>query len=245
MNHLADETSPYLRQHADNPVEWFPWGDEALQRAKDEDKPIFLSIGYASCHWCHVMAHESFEDEATAADLARWFISVKVDREERPDLDSLYMAATQALTGSGGWPMSVFCTPDGRPFYAGTYFPPEERHGMPSFRRVVEALGTAWEQEREQVLAQADALVDAVRREVRLAETMAESPASRAGRGRPGRRPRSRRPHRPMVYRARARASTPSGAGSGRPRNSPARPWSSSACGTTAAPARSGPARWR
>ena len=174
MNHLADETSPYLRQHADNPVEWFPWGDEALQRAKDEDKPIFLSIGYASCHWCHVMAHESFEDDATAADLSRWFISVKVDREERPDLDSLYMAATQALTGSGGWPMSVFCTPDGRPFYAGTYFPPEERHGMPAFRRVVEALGTAWEQEREGVLAQADALVDAVRREVRLAETMSE-----------------------------------------------------------------------
>jgi len=174
VNHLADETSPYLRQHADNPVEWFPWGDEALKRAKEQDKPIFLSIGYASCHWCHVMAHESFEDDATAADLSRWFISVKVDREERPDLDSLYMAATQALTGSGGWPMSVFCTPDGRPFYAGTYFPPEDRHGMPAFRRVVESLGTAWQQERAGVLAQADALVDAVRREVRLAETMAE-----------------------------------------------------------------------
>jgi hypothetical protein len=172
VNHLADETSPYLRQHADNPVEWFPWGADALQRAKDENKPIFLSIGYASCHWCHVMAHESFEDEATAADLSRWFISIKVDREERPDLDSLYMAATQAFTGSGGWPMSVFCTPDGRPFYAGTYFPPEERHGMPAFRRVIEALGSAWEQERESVLAQADALVDAVRREVRLAESM-------------------------------------------------------------------------
>ncbi len=190
MNHLADETSPYLRQHADNPVEWFPWGDEALQRAKDEDKPIFLSIGYASCHWCHVMAHESFEDDATAADLSRWFISVKVDREERPDLDSLYMAATQALTGSGGWPMSVFCTPDGRPFYAGTYFPPEERHGMPAFRRVIEALGTAWEQEREGVLAQADALVDAVRREVRLAETMSES-ESRRTTGDPGSEARS------------------------------------------------------
>ncbi len=172
MNLLTDETSPYLRQHADNPVEWYPWGDEALQRAKDEDKPIFLSIGYASCHWCHVMAHESFEDEVTAKDLARWFISVKVDREERPDLDSLYMAATQALTGSGGWPMSVFCTPDGRPYYAGTYFPPEERHGLPSFRRVVQAMGTAWETEREQVLAQADALVDAVRREVNLPESM-------------------------------------------------------------------------
>ena len=201
VNHLADETSPYLRQHADNPVEWFPWGDEALQRAKDEDKPIFLSIGYASCHWCHVMAHESFEDDATAADLSRWFISVKVDREERPDLDSLYMAATQALTGSGGWPMSVFCTPDGRPFYAGTYFPPEERHGMPAFRRVIEALGTAWEQEREGVLAQADALVDAVRKEVRLAETMSEPESGsepETGSG-PGPTPGSSRP----------RASTP------------------------------------
>ncbi len=194
VNHLADETSPYLRQHADNPVEWYPWGDEALRRARDEDKPIFLSIGYASCHWCHVMAHESFEDPAAASDLARSFISVKVDREERPDLDAVYMAATQALTGSGGWPMSVFCTPDGRPFYAGTYFPPEERHGMPSFRRVVQALGEAWVNDRAQVLAQADALVGAVRKELRLAETMSEvqedgqtegqeatAPAARAG----------------------------------------------------------------
>ncbi len=175
MNHLADETSPYLRQHAGNPVEWFPWGDEALGRARDEDKPIFLSIGYASCHWCHVMAHESFEDPAAAADLAKWFISVKVDREERPDLDAVYMAATQALTGSGGWPMSVFCTPDGLPFYAGTYFPPVERHGMPAFRRVVQALGEAWVSERDQVLTQADALADAVRKEMRLAESLAEA----------------------------------------------------------------------
>ena len=178
MNRLADETSPYLRQHADNPVEWFPWGDEALRRATDEDKPIFLSIGYASCHWCHVMAHESFEDPATAADLAKWFVSIKVDREERPDLDTVYMTATQALTGSGGWPMSVFCTPDGRPFYAGTYFPPVERHGMPSFRRVVQALGEAWTSEREQVLAQADALVGAVRKELSLAETMGAAAAA-------------------------------------------------------------------
>jgi uncharacterized protein len=177
VNHLANETSPYLRQHADNPVEWYPWGDAALERAAREDKPIFLSIGYASCHWCHVMAHESFEDDTVAAELSRWFISVKVDREERPDIDSLYMAATQALTGSGGWPMSVFCTPDGRPFYAGTYFPPVERHGMPSFRRVVETLGTSWERERDSVLAQADALVAAVRREVRLAESLDEPPA--------------------------------------------------------------------
>ncbi len=177
VNHLADETSPYLRQHADNPVEWYPWGDAARERATAEDKPIFLSIGYASCHWCHVMAHESFEDPATAADLAKWFVSVKVDREERPDLDAVYMAATQALTGSGGWPMSVFCTPDGRPFYAGTYFPPEERHGMPSFRRVVEALGEAWVNDRAQVLAQADALAEAVRKEMRLAETLADEHA--------------------------------------------------------------------
>jgi uncharacterized protein YyaL (SSP411 family) len=177
VNHLADETSPYLRQHADNPVQWFPWGDEALQRARDEDKPLFVSIGYASCHWCHVMAHESFEDPDTAADLAKSFISVKVDREERPDLDAVYMAATQALTGAGGWPMSVFCTPDGRPFYAGTYFPPVERHGMPSFRRVVQALGDAWTNERAQVLEQADALVGAVRRELRLAEALGEEAA--------------------------------------------------------------------
>ena len=183
MNHLADETSPYLRQHADNPVEWFPWGDEALRRARDEDKPLFVSIGYASCHWCHVMAHESFEDPDTAADLAQLFISIKVDREERPDLDAIYMAATQALTGSGGWPMSVFCTPDGRPFYAGTYFPPVERHGMPSFRRVVQALGDAWIKEREKVIEQADALVGAVRRELRLAEALREEVGAGTGGG--------------------------------------------------------------
>ena len=172
VNHLADETSPYLRQHADNPVEWFPWGEAALRRAHDEDKPIFLSIGYASCHWCHVMAHESFEDPQTAADLSTWFVSVKVDREERPDIDTVYMTATQLLTGSGGWPMSVFCTPDGRPYFAGTYFPPVDRHGMPAFRRVVRALGEAWVNERERVVAQADAVVDAVAKELRLAETL-------------------------------------------------------------------------
>ncbi len=180
VNHLADETSPYLRQHAANPVEWYPWGDEALRRAQEEDKCIFVSIGYASCHWCHVMAHESFEDEATASDLARWFVSVKVDREERPDLDAVYMAATQAQTGSGGWPMSVFCTPDGRPFYAGTYFPPVDRQGMPSFRRVVQAMGEAWQTQRESVLEQADALVGAVRRELRLAESLHAAEAEHA-----------------------------------------------------------------
>ncbi len=172
VNRLADETSPYLRQHAENPVEWYPWGDEALRLARDEDRPLFVSIGYASCHWCHVMAHESFEDPETAAELSKWFVSVKVDREERPDLDAVYMAATQALTGSGGWPMSVFCTPDGRPFYAGTYFPPQERHGMPSFRHVVRALGEAWQRQRDEVLAQAGALVEAVRKEMSLAESL-------------------------------------------------------------------------
>jgi uncharacterized protein len=181
VNHLADETSPYLRQHADNPVEWFPWGDEALSRARDEDKPLFVSIGYASCHWCHVMAHESFDDPEAAADLAKSFISIKVDREERPDLDAVYMAATQALTGSGGWPMSVFCTPDGRPFYAGTYFPPLERQGMPSFRRVVQALADAWANDRAQVLEQADALVGAVQRELRLAEALSEEAGEGVG----------------------------------------------------------------
>jgi uncharacterized protein len=176
VNHLTEETSPYLRQHADNPVEWFPWGDEALSLARDQEKPLFVSIGYASCHWCHVMAHESFEDAATAADLGKWFVSVKVDREERPDLDAVYMAATLALTGSGGWPMSVFCTPDGRPFYAGTYFPPVERQGMPAFRRVVQALGEAWATDRGRVLEQADALVDAVRKELRLDESLLRQP---------------------------------------------------------------------
>jgi hypothetical protein len=180
VNRLADETSPYLRQHADNPVDWYPWGPEALAKATEEDKPIFLSIGYASCHWCHVMAHESFEDAATAADLARWFVAVKVDREERPDLDAVYMAATQAMTGSGGWPMSVFCTPEGRPFYAGTYFPPEDRHGMPSFRRVLEALSAAWRDEQPRVQEQADALVSAVERELRLADVLTADQAGPA-----------------------------------------------------------------
>ncbi len=143
-NHLANESSPYLLQHANNPVDWYPWGEEALKKAKDEHKPIFLSIGYAACHWCHVMAHESFEDPQTAALMNDNFINIKVDREERPDLDAIYMAATQALTGSGGWPMSVFLTPDLRPFYAGTYFPPVPRYGMPSFQDVLRSLAEAW-----------------------------------------------------------------------------------------------------
>jgi len=147
-NRLAAETSPYLAQHADNPVDWYSWGSEALERARREDRPILLSIGYAACHWCHVMAHESFEDEETARVMNELFVNIKVDREERPDLDSIYMQATQAMTGHGGWPMTVFLTPETVPFYAGTYFPPEDRQGMPSFRRVLHAVADAYRTRR-------------------------------------------------------------------------------------------------
>ena len=137
MNRLASEPSPYLRQHAENPVDWYPWGDEAFANARETDRPVLLSVGYSACHWCHVMAHESFEDPATAAEINSAFVAVKVDREERPDVDAVYMEAVQAMSGRGGWPMTVFLTPDGRPFFAGTYFPDKETHGMPSFRRVL------------------------------------------------------------------------------------------------------------
>jgi hypothetical protein len=147
-NRLASEISPYLLQHAENPVDWMPWGEAALDRARREDKPIFLSIGYAACHWCHVMAHESFEDEETAALLNQGFVAVKVDREERPDVDAVYMDAVVALTGQGGWPLSAFLTPDGRPFYGGTYFPPLPGRGMPSFREVLVAIRDAWQGDR-------------------------------------------------------------------------------------------------
>jgi uncharacterized protein len=163
MNKLAQETSPYLLQHADNPVDWYPWGDEALTRAREEDRPILLSIGYAACHWCHVMEHESFEDEATAALMNEHFVAVKVDREERPDLDAVYMEAVVAMTGHGGWPMTVFLTPDGEPFYGGTYYPPEPRHGLPSFRQVLEALAEAWRERRGELAHAAAQLVTAVR----------------------------------------------------------------------------------
>ncbi|HVM68378.1 MAG TPA: thioredoxin domain-containing protein, partial [Gaiellaceae bacterium] len=163
MNRLADETSPYLLQHADNPVDWYPWGDEARARARAEDKPILLSIGYSACHWCHVMEHESFEDPATAAVMNEHFVNVKVDREERPDLDAVYMEAVVALSGHGGWPMTVFLTPDGEPFYGGTYYPPEPRHGLPSFRQVLEALADAWRNRRDEVTRAAGQLVEAVR----------------------------------------------------------------------------------
>jgi uncharacterized protein len=150
-NRLSTEASPYLQQHKDNPVEWYPWGDEALKKARDEDKPIFLSIGYSSCHWCHVMEHESFEDQATADLLNEHFVSIKVDREERPDIDSLYMTAVQALTGHGGWPLSAFLTPALVPFYGGTYWPSEERMGMPAFKNVLIAVADAYRDKREEV----------------------------------------------------------------------------------------------
>ncbi len=161
-NRLAGETSPYLLQHANNPVDWFPWGPDALARAKLLDRPIFLSIGYAACHWCHVMERESFEHEATARYLNDQFISIKVDREERPDLDQLYMGAVQAMTGGGGWPMSVFLTPEGKPFYGGTYFPDEPRHGMPSFRQVLEGVTRTWRDQRAEVEGAGNRLVAAL-----------------------------------------------------------------------------------
>ena len=150
-NRLAQETSPYLLQHKDNPVDWHPWGDEALARAREEDKPILLSIGYSACHWCHVMERESFEDEQTAELMNRLFVPVKLDREERPDLDAIYMEACQAMTGSGGWPLNVFLTPEQVPFYAGTYFPPEQRGGMPSWQRVLTAVADAWDDKRDEI----------------------------------------------------------------------------------------------
>ncbi len=157
-NRLINATSPYLLQHAHNPVDWWEWGPEALARARAEDKPIFLSIGYAACHWCHVMAHESFEDPHIAAILNQHFIAIKVDREERPDVDAIYMEALTAMTGSGGWPMSMFLTPEGEPFYGGTYFPATERYGMPSFRRVLQSIIRSWQEQRDQVQRSAAAM---------------------------------------------------------------------------------------
>jgi uncharacterized protein YyaL (SSP411 family) len=171
-NLLVNETSPYLLQHADNPVDWYPWGEQALQKAQAGDKPIFLSIGYSACHWCHVMAHESFEDERVAAILNEHFVSVKVDREERPDLDRIYMSAVQALTGSGGWPMSVFLTPDGRPFYGGTYFPPSPRYGMPSFTQVLLAVADAWRNRRQELVQGGEQLVAAIERQTSITDNL-------------------------------------------------------------------------
>ena len=155
-NALAGETSPYLRQHAENPVEWLPWGAEAIERARAEDKPMLVSIGYSACHWCHVMERESFEDEGTAAVMNESFVCVKVDREERPDIDALYMEAVQGMTGRGGWPLNVFLTPDQVPFYGGTYFPPEPRPGMPAWTQVLAAIAESWRENGDEIRAGSD-----------------------------------------------------------------------------------------
>jgi uncharacterized protein YyaL (SSP411 family) len=162
VNRLAREASPYLQQHAKNPVDWYPWGAEALERAQREDRPILLSIGYSACHWCHVMERESFEDESVAALMNQWFINIKVDREERPDLDQVYQLVVQLMGRSGGWPLTVFLTPDQKPFFGGTYFPPADRYGMPGFPKVLQAIWEAYHSKRDEVNAQSAELVKAI-----------------------------------------------------------------------------------
>jgi uncharacterized protein YyaL (SSP411 family) len=173
-NRLAQETSPYLLQHKDNPVDWYPWGEEALRKAREEDRPILLSVGYSACHWCHVMERESFEDEATAQLMNEHFVNIKVDREERPDIDSIYMSAVQAMTRHGGWPMTVFMTPDGAPFYGGTYFPPVPSRGMPSFKQLLVSLADAYENRRDEVMQSAES----VRGYLQAATTSASAPTT-------------------------------------------------------------------
>ncbi|HYI62100.1 MAG TPA: thioredoxin domain-containing protein [Acidimicrobiales bacterium] len=174
MNRLGDQPSPYLRQHADNPVDWYPWGEEAFAAARQRDVPVLLSVGYSACHWCHVMAHESFEDDDVAAVINDLFVNVKVDREERPDVDAVYMEATQAMTGSGGWPMTVFMTPEGEPFFCGTYFPRQRQRGMPGFLDVCRAIDDAWRNRRDDLAEQATRLSDHLR------QTVGAAPGSRA-----------------------------------------------------------------
>ena len=164
-NHLKDQSSPYLLQHAENPVNWYPWCEEAFTKAREEERPIFLSIGYSTCHWCHVMAHESFEDEEIAGILNQYFVSIKVDREERPDIDSVYMSVCQALTGSGGWPMSIFLTAEQRPFFAGTYFPPRSQQGGMGFRELLLAMAQQWKSNRESLIESANEILAYISRE--------------------------------------------------------------------------------
>jgi uncharacterized protein YyaL (SSP411 family) len=180
-NRLADATSPYLLQHKDNPVEWHEWGEAAFAEAAERDVPVLLSVGYSACHWCHVMAHESFEDPDTAAEMNRLYVNVKVDREERPDVDSIYMEAVQTMTGRGGWPMTVWLTPEGRPFYAGTYFPNRDGGGMPSFRTVMKGVSDAWETKREEVLEQSGRLTDAISRAIPSADQLPGREAMESG----------------------------------------------------------------
>src|SRR5215213_4960326 len=158
-NRLANETSPYLLQHKDNPVDWRPWGEEALAAARERDVPLLVSIGYSACHWCHVMERESFEDPDVATYMNEHFVCVKVDREERPDVDAIYMDAVQAMTGHGGWPLNAFTTPDQVPFYAGTYFPPQGRHGLPGWRQLLEAIVDAWARRRTEIEQQGERIV--------------------------------------------------------------------------------------
>ena len=179
MNRLASESSPYLLQHAENPVDWHPWGEEAFRRAKAEDKPVFLSVGYSTCHWCHVMARESFADPAIAEILNRHFVSVKVDREERPEVDEIYMTATQLLTGGGGWPNSVFLTPEGKPWFAGTYFPPADRYGQPGFPTLLEKLSELWRTRREEAEAAAERIWGEMEKVARTSDRPADKPPGR------------------------------------------------------------------
>src|SRR5215467_4298268 len=168
-NRLANEKSPYLLQHAHNPVDWYPWGKEAFEKAHTENKPIFLSIGYSTCHWCHVMERESFESEQIAAVLNRDFVPIKVDREERPDVDSIYMNFVQATTGGGGWPMSVWLTPDLKPFTGGTYFPPDDRYGRPGFKKILERIAEAWRADREQIVASSVDVIQQLQKQAQAA----------------------------------------------------------------------------
>ena len=202
-NRLAGATSPYLLQHAENPVDWWEWGDDAFAEARERNVPVLLSVGYAACHWCHVMAHESFEDEQTAAYMNEHFVNIKVDREERPDVDAVYMAATQAMTGHGGWPMTCVLDHDATPFFAGTYFPDRPRHGSPSFRQVLEALDEAWRDRGDEVRRAADTIREHLR-----AQGALESGVHRAGDA--GRRGAHAGPRvRPDVRRLRRRAEVP------------------------------------
>ena len=229
-NRLAREKSPYLLQHAHNPVDWYPWGDEAFEKARREDKPIFLSIGYSTCHWCHVMEHESFENDATAAILNRDFVAIKVDREERPDVDRVYMLFVQATTGSGGWPMSVWLTPELKPFYGGTYFPPDARFGRPGFPDVLGEIARAWREDRENLERSADQLTG------RLRGFTSPAPVKDVpgpGGARRGRAASSRPP------------STRGRAGSAARRSSRGRPNCCSCSASSRGPATRAPATWR
>ncbi len=218
-NHLAGEKSPYLHQHAHNPVDWYPWGEAAFEKARREDKPIFLSVGYSTCHWCHVMERESFENEQLAAILNRWFVPVKVDREERPDVDRIYMTFVQASTGSGGWPMSVFLTPELKPFFGGTYFPPDNRYGRPGFSAILQRIAEAWSKERERIVQSSGDVI---------ASTRAVRPSGGVVSCHAGRRRSSIR--RSSIF---AACSIPPMAGSGARRSSRAQSLSISSCAIT------------